>query len=431
MWQILKKLGENKPQLSIIIQELIQRNIMMRLLLILLLTINLLNAKKIALLIGNNDYAFQPLANPLHDVDGIYKTLREIGFKESNIKVLKNASQSQMQKALANFSQRARSAEIAFVYFSGHGMQVNNRNYMFPARTTATKPVDLYGLVDLDYFIQSASSAKYGIVLVDACRNNPLVKYFQNGKHKGATAKKGLGQVTPTTGQVVIGFATSAGDTADDGNGDMSPYAKALSVRLKEPNKDITKVLGLVALDVSKKYSQNPIIRTNLAYDVILSKSDDKVSQPSTPKVVVKVDSKPTTVVTFSSKWIVPTKSICENNNGKYSKYYPNTCTSNWINAKKICKEMGGALASKKDFRQLILDCGGIPIAGTNRRDSIKNRDNSSYQSCIKKKGFISNAYWTTTTRNPVALGIHFQYGEYTWAYKDENSYYVHCVKVK
>jgi len=150
-------------------------------------------------------------------------------------------------------------------------MQVNNTNYMFPAKANPTKPVDLFGLVDLNYFIQSASSAKYGIILVDACRNNPLVKYFQNGKHKGSTAKKGLGPVTPTVGQVVIGFATSAGDTADDGSGSMSPYARALSVRLKEPNKDITKVLGLVALDVSGKHNQNPVIRTNLAYDVCLS----------------------------------------------------------------------------------------------------------------------------------------------------------------
>ncbi len=249
----------------------------MRLLLILLLTLNLLNAKKIALLIGNNDYSFQPLDNPLHDVDGIYKTLKEIGFKESNIKVLKNASKTTMENALANFAQRATTAEIALIYFSGHGMQVNNINYMFPARTTATKPIHLRGLVDLNYFIESATSAKYGIVLVDACRDNPLVKYFQNGKHKGSTAKKGLGQVTPKTGQVVIGFATSAGDTADDGNGDMSPYAKALSVRLKEPNKDITKVLGLVGLDVSAKYEQNPIIRTNLAYDVFLNMESKKI----------------------------------------------------------------------------------------------------------------------------------------------------------
>jgi len=243
----------------------------MRLLLILLLTLNLLQAKKIALLIGNNDYSFQPLSNPLHDVDGIYKTLIEIGFKKSDIKVLKNASKTEMESELANFSQRATSAEIALVYFSGHGMQVNNRNYMFPARTTATKPVDLFGLVDLDYFIQSASSAKYGIILVDACRNNPLVKYFQNGKHKGSVAKKGLGQVTPTVGQVVIGFATSAGDTADDGNGRMSPYAKALSVRLKEKD-DIRNILGKVASDVSKKYNQNPIYRANLASSVYLDK---------------------------------------------------------------------------------------------------------------------------------------------------------------
>jgi len=243
----------------------------MRLIFLLFLTLNLLNAQKIALLIGNSDYSFSPLKNPTHDVDGIAKTLKEIGFKSSDIKILKNASQSQMQKALANFSQKAKDAEIALIYFSGHGMQVNNINYMFPARTTATKPVDLFGLVDLNYFIQSATSAKYGIVLVDACRDNPLVKYFQNGKHKGSSAKKGLGQVTPTAGQVVIGFATSAGDTANDGNGYMSPYAKALSVRLKEPNKDITKVLGLVALDVSAKYEQNPIVRTNLAYDVYLN----------------------------------------------------------------------------------------------------------------------------------------------------------------
>jgi len=114
--------------------------------------------------------------------------------------------------------------------------------------------------------------------LVDACRDNPLVKYFQNGKHKGTNAKKGLGQVTPTVGQVVIGFATSAGDTADDGNGNMSPYAKALSVRLKEPNKDITKVLGLVALDVQKNHKQYPIYRANLAYDVWLYGGDKQTN---------------------------------------------------------------------------------------------------------------------------------------------------------
>jgi hypothetical protein len=245
----------------------------MRYLILIVIFLELLSTEdKIALLIGNSDYDFAPLSNPLNDVDGIYKTLDEINFDD--IKVLKNASKTEMENALLNFEEKAQSAEIALIYFSGHGMQVNNINYMFPARTKVTKPIHLKKLVDLEMFIQSATSAKYGIILVDACRDNPLVKYFQNGRYKGSNAKKGLGQVTPKSGQVVIGFATSAGETANDGNGDMSPYAMALSKRLKTPNKDITKVLGLVALDVSAKYNQNPIYRANLAYDVILNKDN-------------------------------------------------------------------------------------------------------------------------------------------------------------
>ena len=144
-------------------------------------------------------------------------------------------------------------------------------------------------MVDLDYFIESASSAKYGIILVDACRNNPLIKYFQNGKHKGSTAKKGLGQVTPTTGQVVIGFATSAGDTADDGKGNMSPYARALSERLKERD-DIRNVLGKVAEYVSGKYDQSPIYRANLAYEVCLNNCKNRERSQIEFELVTKVE---------------------------------------------------------------------------------------------------------------------------------------------
>lgn len=244
---------------------------MKKYILLLFLLIDFLSAgEKIALLIGNTQYKFQPLSNPVNDVRAINKTLIEIGFSKKNVKVLENASKEKIEKALYSFSQRAANAEISLIYFSGHGMQVNNTNYMFPANSTAKTPLDLMGLVDLDYFIQSVGSAKYGIVLVDACRNNPLIQYFQNGRHKGSTAKRGLGQVTPTAGQVVIGFATSAGDTADDGGGSMSPYARALSNRLKE-NDDIRNILGKVAKDVSGKYEQNPIYRANLAYSVCLT----------------------------------------------------------------------------------------------------------------------------------------------------------------
>lgn len=159
------------------------------------------------------------------------------------------------------------------VYFSGHGMQVNNTNYMFPANTTATSPLDLMGLVDLNYLIDSTSSAKYGIILVDACRNNPLVNYFPYGKHKGSTAKRGLGQVKPKRKEVIIGFATDAGSTANDGKGNNSPYVESLIHNLGL-NLDIRMVLGQVGLDVAEATNneQNPILKSTLGrYSVCLT----------------------------------------------------------------------------------------------------------------------------------------------------------------
>ena len=236
--------------------------------------ISFLNAgERVALLIGNTDYKFQPLSNPVNDVRAISRTLIEIGFHKKNVTVLENVSKVEIEKALYTFNQRAASAEIALIYFSGHGMQINNSNYMFPANTTATNPLDLMGLVDLNYFIQSASSAKYGIVLVDACRNNPLIQYFRNGQHKGSTAKRGLGQVSPKREQILIGFATDTGNTANDGIGDNSPYAKALIDNLKL-NLDIRMVLGQVGIDVSEltKNGQNPILKSTLGrYSVCLT----------------------------------------------------------------------------------------------------------------------------------------------------------------
>jgi len=236
--------------------------------------VSFLNAgEKVALLIGNTDYTFQPLSNPVNDVRAISRTLIEIGFHKNNVMVLENISKVEIEKALYAFSQRAASSEIALIYFSGHGMQVNDSNYMFPANTTATNPLDLMGLIDLNYFIQSASSAKYGIVLVDACRNNPLIQYFRNGQHKGSTAKRGLGQVSPKRKEILIGFATDTGNTANDGTGDNSPYAKALTDNLKL-NLDIRMVLGQVGIDVSEltNNEQNPILKSTLGrYSVCLT----------------------------------------------------------------------------------------------------------------------------------------------------------------
>ena len=212
---------------------------------------------KIALLMGNNQYKFSHLKNPINDVRAIKKSLIQIGLEESNIIILEDASRSEMLEALSIFQQRATSSKIALVYFSGHGIQINEANYMFPAHTTAQSDLDIEELINLNSFISSATKANYGIILIDACRNNPLTRNFQIRGVRGSE-QKGLGQVTlpPELERAIIGFATRAGEVADDGKGDNSPYAKALAKNLKF-NLDIRPILSQVTRDVHRSTKDN------------------------------------------------------------------------------------------------------------------------------------------------------------------------------
>jgi len=120
--------------------------------------------------------------------------------------------------------------------------------------------------------IDSATSAKFGLLLIDACRTNPLVESFKYEYKKGDlgtnyNGKKGLGQVNTqqSKGEFIIGFATSSGNTADDGqHSNSSPYVEALTRNL-QLNLEIRKVLGKVGKEVREKYPhQNPIVRSTL-----------------------------------------------------------------------------------------------------------------------------------------------------------------------
>lgn len=245
------------------------------LILILILSINLYSQSKVALLIGNSEYE-KPLKNPINDIEAIKRTLLSIGFKKGDIEMLKNASKERIEKTLFRFNQKVSKSDISFIYFSGHGMQNDNKNYLFPANTKVTRRLDLRGLVELDFLIQSASGAKYGIVLIDACRNNPLIDSFQKSLYRGEFIKKGLGQIKPPKrAELIIGFATEVDNFASDGNGRNSPYVEALVKNLKL-NLDIRNVLGQVGLDVSTATGnqQNPILKSTLGRNSVCLTGD-------------------------------------------------------------------------------------------------------------------------------------------------------------
>ena len=255
----------------------------MRLILFFLLFLNILNANsKIALLIGNQDYdkASLQLKNPINDIESIEETLEKIGFE---VELLKDASKREMEDELDDFYKRADGAEIALIYFSGHGLQVfdveTDRviNYLLPIEANVKRLRDLKDLIRLDRVVIDSSSAQKSIVLIDACRDNPLydeiAKIFRKYGTKSTSVSKGLGQIDFKTNDVLIAFATTSNNTANDGRGDLSPYAKALSDNLQK-SADISLVLRDVRDDVlvSTDNEQEPvIIKNTLSGKVCLS----------------------------------------------------------------------------------------------------------------------------------------------------------------
>ncbi len=100
-----------------------------------------------------------------------------------------------------------------------------------------------------------------------------------------------------------------------------------------------------------------------------------------------------------NGKWITPIRSICEASDGKIDR---GGCTANWSNAKKICSASGGRLATVKEFKNVVIECGGeYTIINDSNMDwdtkRDKNKKNKSYQECYKNKGFNFSYYWAST----------------------------------
>lgn len=197
-------------------------------------------AQRVALLVGNADYSVGRLTNPPHDVAAMEKALVALGFKVQ--KVL-NANQNQMKRAVRDFGTSAQGAEVAFVYYSGHGTQVNGENYLLPVGASIEK--------ESDYEVEAVSAnavlaqirgaqPKAAILVLDACRDNPLAAVTKS-------ATKGLGRMSAPTG-TMIAFATAPGDTASD-NGH---YARVLAREIQKPGQELVDVFRNTAAEVRR-----------------------------------------------------------------------------------------------------------------------------------------------------------------------------------
>ena len=206
--------------------------------------------KRVALLIGNGAYAAVPaLANPRHDVALLKTALEKAGFDD--VRVAYDLGQKPMLKALNAFADEAADADIAVIYYSGHGMEMDGVNYLVPVDAKFATTADVGDeAVTLERALEALEGAKrLKLVILDACRTNPFLASMKaKGAHKGI--ERGLAPVEPAGSDTLVAFAAKAGTPAYDGDGDNSPFAAALARRLFTPGDDVEIALRKVRDDV-------------------------------------------------------------------------------------------------------------------------------------------------------------------------------------
>ena len=212
--------------------------------------------RRVALVIGNGGYqAVTPLVNPKNDADDVSVALSELGFE-----VLKGVdlSRKDMSRITRDFARRARTADIAMAYYSGHGMQFERTNYLVPVDVQIQDEYDLREMVELSQVIQDTGQAKkLGLVVVDACRDDPLatkVLAQSLGSSRSTSLGQGLAAPKLATSQSLIAYATAADFVAYDGGEQSrnSPFTAALLKNIRTPKLDVRQLFSKVSDDVRR-----------------------------------------------------------------------------------------------------------------------------------------------------------------------------------
>ena len=222
--------------------------------------------KRVALVIGNSAYQHAtPLANPANDATSIAATLTKAGFDIVDSKM--NLTGIEMKRVLREFGAKVRDADVAVIYYAGHGIELEGANYLIPVDAKLEIDTDVLDEgFPLDRIIVAAEPAKQlRLVILDACRDNPFNKTMKRTIGSRAV-NRGLAKVEPTSPNTLVAFAAKAGSTASDGDGRNSPFAAALVKHLPKPGLDLRKAFGFVRDDVLKvtNNKQEPFVYGSL-----------------------------------------------------------------------------------------------------------------------------------------------------------------------
>ncbi len=237
--------------------------------------------RRIALVIGNGAYVnTTALANPPNDAHAVTKNLRSMGFEVSEGVDVDRVS---MQNLLHKFLRDAATARLAILFYAGHGIQIDGRNYLLPIDFNLESAVKLAGdMTEVDTILTGLDDQiRTNIVILDACRNNPLAQQAvtQSGPARsitvrsGLAAPSGLGPGATLGAGTLIAFATAPGQVALDGEGVNSPFTTALLRHIPTPGLELQAMLTRVRAEVvaATRSKQVPWSNSSLLGEVYLA----------------------------------------------------------------------------------------------------------------------------------------------------------------
>jgi uncharacterized caspase-like protein len=205
--------------------------------------------KRVALVIGNSTYSNAPgLANPANDARAIADLFHSAHFDE--VKLHLNLGNADLRRAIGDFAESAADADIAVVYYAGHGIEMDGQNYLIPVDAKLARDFDVDDeAFTLDRVLRAIEPARrLRLVILDACRDNPFIKTMKRSSASRSVGR-GLARIEP--GDTLVAFSAKAGSVAlDGGDAGNSPFTTALLKHIATPGLDIRLAFGRVRDDV-------------------------------------------------------------------------------------------------------------------------------------------------------------------------------------
>lgn len=239
---------------------------------------------KVALVIGNSNYqnGFSRLNSPKNDANGMGEALKRLGFRLVGGKVHLDTTYRQMNDLLDQFTEEIKRGGVGFFYFSGHGSQDNGKdNFLIPVDTPIKYQGDLkYQALKVEQITSRMEEAenRLNILVLDACRNNPLPSGFKSGN-------KGLNANASIPSGIYIAFAARDGQVAADGDYDgYSLYTRELLKNIETKNERLEDIFINTRIAVKKetKNAQSPIDYGSIdGKFYIAGNSDEKINSKS------------------------------------------------------------------------------------------------------------------------------------------------------